>query len=101
MLILANLIYALATVLNILITILIFLILLRALISWVNADPYNPLVQFLYKTTEPLLQPLRRMLPVGFRAGIDISPIIALLILIFIRLFIVKTLIDLSFKIRA
>ena len=98
MLILANLIYALATVLNILITILIFLIFFRALISWVNADPYNPIVQFLYKVTEPLLGPIRRMLPVGFRAGMDISPIAAFLILIFIRLFVVKTLIDLSIK---
>ncbi len=98
MLILANLIYAVATVLNILITVLIFLIFFRALISWVNADPYNPLVQFLYKTTEPLLGPLRRMLPIGFRAGIDISPIVAFLILIFIRLFIVNTLIDVSIK---
>ncbi len=98
MLILANLIYALASVLNILITILIFLIFFRALISWVHADPYNPIVQFLYKTTEPMLAPLRRILPVGFRAGMDISPIIAFLILIFIRLFIVNTLVDLSLK---
>ncbi len=98
MLILANLIYALATVLNISISILIFLIFFRALIGWVNADPYNPLVQFLYKTTEPMLGPLRRILPVSFRTGIDISPIAAFLILIFIRLLIVNTLIDLSIK---
>jgi YggT family protein len=100
MFILANLIYALATVLSILINILIFLIFLRALVSWVSADPYNPLVQFLYKTTEPILQPLRRVLPISLRMGIDISPIIAFLVLMFIRVFIVKTLIDLSMRLK-
>lgn len=100
MLVLANLIYALAIVLNILITILIFLIFFRALIGWVSVDPYNPIVQFLYKATEPLLQPLRRILPVSMRAGIDISPIIVFLILMFIRLFIVNTLIDLSMRMK-
>jgi len=54
-------------------------ILARALISWVHADPYNPLVRFLYQVTEPALRPLRQMLPTW--RGIDISPVVALVII--------------------
>ena len=82
MFIFSNFLVALAKVLDILITVFYWLILIRALISWVNPDPYNPIVQFLYKTTEPILQPIRNILPIGFRFGIDISPIIAFYILI-------------------
>jgi YggT family protein len=54
-------------------------ILARALISWVRADPYNPLVQFLYRVTEPVLRPLRRLLPLW--QGVDLSPILALVVI--------------------
>jgi YggT family protein len=80
--------------------VLYWLILVRALISWVNPDPYNPIVRFLYKTTEPILYPIRRMLPLDAGIGLDISPIIAFLILIFLRSFLVKTLLDISFRLR-
>lgn len=97
---LANLLLALANLLNIVFTILYWLILIRALISWVSPDPSNWIVQFLYKTTEPILYPIRKMLPLGLKFGIDISPIIAFLAIMFLRSFLVKTLIDLSLKIR-
>lgn len=100
MFILSNLFSALASVINIILTILYWLILIRALISWVNPDPYNPVVQFLYKTTEPVLYPIRKILPLQLGIGIDISPIIAFLILIFLRSFLVKTLLDVSFRFR-
>lgn len=100
MFLLTNLLFALAKVVDILLTILYWLILIRALISWVNPDPYNPIVQFLYKTTEPILYLIRRILPLGFRFGIDISPVIAFLGIIFLRAFLVKTLIDLSMRLR-
>jgi len=96
MFILSNFLLALARISDIILTILYWLILIRALISWINPDPYNPIVQFLYKTTEPILSPIRRMLPIGFRFGIDISPIIAFLAILFLRSFLVRTLIDLS-----
>lgn len=98
MFILANFLTALAHILNILFTILYWLILIRAVISWVNPDPYNSLVQFLYKTTEPILYPIRKILPLGLRFGIDISPIIAFLIIMFLKSFLVKTLIDLAIR---
>jgi YggT family protein len=96
MFVLSNLLSALAGIVDIALTILYWLILIRALISWVNPDPYNPIVQFLYKTTEPILHPIRRLLPLDFRFGIDISPIIAFLAILFLKSFLVRTLIDLS-----
>lgn len=100
MFIFSNLLAAVASLLNTVLTILYWLILIRALLSWVNPDPYNQIVQFLYKTTEPILYPIRKMIPVSFGIGIDISPIIAFLILIFLRSFLVKTLLDISFRLR-
>src|SRR3989338_1628751 len=100
MFVLSNLFAALATLLNIILTALYWLILVRALISWVNPDPYNQIVQFLYKTTEPILYPIRKMVPLQFNIGIDISPIIAFLLLIFLKSFLVRTLIDISLRLR-
>lgn len=100
MFILANLVSALAVILNMLINVMIVLIFVRALISWVNADPYNPIVQFLHKTTEPVLEPIRRILPFNLKMGIDISPIAAFIILLFMRLFIINTLFDLSIRMK-
>ena len=100
MFVLSNLILALAKILDVILTMLYWLILIRALISWVNPDPYNQIVQFLNKVTEPILYPIRRALPLGFRIGIDISPIIAFLAIIFLKSFLVQTLVDLSLKLR-
>ncbi len=99
MFVVSNLLATLAHIVDIVLTIAYWLILIRALLSWVNPDPYNPIVQFLYKMTEPILQPIRRTL--GFHSmGIDISPIIAFLIIIFAKGFVVKTLLDLSLRLR-
>ena len=69
---------AIYQVLSLIIQIYIFIVIARALISWVNPDPYNPIVRFLYNATEPVLQRIRRVLPLQF-SGIDLTPI-ALLI---------------------
>jgi len=91
MFLIANFIYAVAYIASIAVNILQWLIIIRALISWVNPDPFNPIVQFLYKATEPMLMPIRRIIP-AFSAGIDLSPIVVLLALVFIRLFVVQSL---------
>ncbi len=96
----SNLLIAVAKILDIVFSILYWLILARALISWVNPDPYNPIVQFLSKTTEPILYPIRRMLPLNFRFGIDISPIVAFLVIIFLKSFLVRTLFDLAIRLQ-
>jgi YggT family protein len=100
MFILANFIVATAHILDVLFTIAYWLILIRALISWVNPDPLNPIVQFLYKTTEPILEPVRRRLPLNFRFGIDISPIIVFLLIIFLQSFLIKTLFDFGTRLK-
>jgi YggT family protein len=95
MVIFGNFIAALARILDVVLTIYLWIIIFRALISWVNPDPYNQLVRFLYRVTEPVLAPVRRLLPMrGF--GIDLSPIIVLLIIYFIQLFLVRSLLQLA-----
>ena len=91
MFVLGNFVQAIAVVLGYVIDILWWLVIIRALLSWVNPDPYNPLVQFLYKTTEPVLEPFRRIVPV-YNIGLDISPIFALLSIWFLKLFLVRSL---------
>jgi len=100
MFVVANFISALAQVLRVVIEVLSWIIIIRALISWVNPDPGNAIVQLLYKLSEPFLEPVRRMLPFSFRFGLDISPIIVLLALFFLRMFLVPTLTDLAFKLK-
>jgi len=97
MFVLGNLIAALAGIVDLVLTVLYWLIIIRALISWVNPDPYNPIVQFLYGVTEPILEPIRRRLPV---MAIDISPIVAFLAIMFLKSFLVRTLFDLSVQMR-
>ena len=91
MFVLSNFISAVATILDYMLAIANWLIIIRALISWVNPDPYNPIVQFLYKATEPILAPFRRLFPIR-TIGLDISPIFALIFIWFLKLFLVKTL---------
>jgi YggT family protein len=101
MFVLSNFLVALAHVFSVVLNIFYWLILLRALISWVQPDPSNPIVQFLYKTTEPLLYPIRKMLPFSLKFGIDISPIVAFLLIMFLRSFLVSTLFDLAAKLSS
>lgn len=86
-----NFIQALAYILNMVLTIYMWIIIARAILSWVNPDPYNPIVRFIHNITEPVLYQVRRRLPVGF-GGIDFSPLIVLLIIIFLSSWLVPTL---------
>jgi YggT family protein len=95
MFILGNLFIALARVLDIIIPFVYWLIIIRTVLSWFSPDPYNFLVQLLYKTTEPILAPFRRIMPV-YNIGLDLSPIFAILALVFLRYFLVTTLYQLG-----
>jgi YggT family protein len=75
-----------------------WLIIVRALLSWVNPDPYNPVVRFLYTATEPVLYRVRRFLP--NMGGLDISPILVIFAIIFIKMFLVETLMNIAFKFK-
>lgn len=98
MFVLANLLEAIARVVDIGLTFLLILVFARAVISWVQADPYNPIVQFLYTTTEPILRPIRRRLPA--MTGIDISPLVVLMMAIFLQQFLVRSLVQLANTLR-
>ncbi|MFH1622861.1 MAG: YggT family protein [Candidatus Omnitrophota bacterium] len=100
MFVVSNLLVAIANVIDIVLTILYWLILIRALISWVNPDPFNPIVQFLHKTTEPILAPVRKILPFNLRHTIDISPLIVFLAIIFLRSFVRSTLIGIAMRLN-
>jgi YggT family protein len=67
-----------------------WIVIIAAVISWVNPDPRNPIVQFLYRSTEPILRPFRRLLLPGRTGGIDFSPLLVILVILFIRTFLVR-----------
>jgi YggT family protein len=97
MFVLSNLIVAIAKVLDVILSIYMWVIIFRAVISWVNPDPYNKIVIILYRITEPVLRPVRRLMPSPLRTtGIDFSPIIVLLVIIFLQYFLVETIIQLA-----
>jgi YggT family protein len=91
MFVLGNFLGAIAGVLDIVLTIYMWIVIISALISWVNPDPYNPIVRFLFSVTEPVFATVRRVLPFPYM-GIDFSPLIVLLIIIFMQQFLVRTL---------
>lgn len=97
MFVLGNFINAIAMILGFLLDVLNWLIIIRALLGWVNPDPYNPIVQFLFKTTEPVLKPFRRIVP-AYNIGVDLSPIFALLLIWFLKLFLVRTLVGVALR---
>jgi len=82
---------AIATVLGIVLQLYMWIIIIRALLSWVNPDPYNPIVKILYSITEPVLYRVRKLVPMS-GVGIDFSPIIVLLLIIFCQEFLVSSL---------
>ena len=96
MFIAANILEGLAVVIAVVLDIYFWIIIIRALISWVNPDPWNPIVRALISITEPVLYPIRRRLP--FSLGIDISPIVVILLIYFLQIFLVGTLRDLAIR---
>jgi YggT family protein len=94
---LRNLIEALASIVNLALTIYMWVIIARALLSWVNPDPYNPIVRFLYNVTEPVLGWIRERVPVVF-GGLDLAPLLVLLVIVFLQRFLVATLVDLALR---
>jgi len=91
MFIFGNVILGIAKVLDVALNIYMWVIIIRALISWVNPDPYNPIVQILTRMTEPVLRPIRKLAP-PYKIGVDLSPLIAVLIVIFFQYALINTL---------
>jgi YggT family protein len=99
MFIFANLLLAIAQILNIALTAYMWIVIISAVVSWVNPDPYNPIIRFLRVVTEPVYRPIRRI--IGYRLGpIDISPMIVILAIIFVQKFLVSSLIEFAYKLK-
>jgi YggT family protein len=95
MFVLRHLIEAVAYILDLGLSLYMWIIIARAILSWVNPDPYNPIVRFLYNVTEPVLGWVRRRVPLIY-GGLDLSPLIVLLAIVFLQRFLVASLMDLA-----
>lgn len=95
MFVLGNFLKAIAVVLDQVLNIYFWIVIISALLSWVNPDPYNPIVRFLNRATEPVFYQIRKRLPVNF-GGLDISPVIVILVIIFMQQFVVGSLYGLA-----
>ena len=91
MFVFGNIILGIAKVLDVALNVYMWVIIIRSLISWVNPDPYNPIVQILTKVTEPVLRQIRKLAP-PWKIGIDLSPLIAVLVIIFLQYAVINTL---------
>jgi len=98
MFILSNFMHSIATIVDIVLNLYMWILIARAILSWVNPDPYNPIVKFLYNITEPLMYRVRRILPLQF-GGMDLTPMVIIIAIIFLRSFIVPTLRQLAYQI--
>ena len=95
MFVFGNFLGAVAKVIDIGLTLYMWIIIARAVISWVNPDPYNPIVRFLTSVTEPVLYQIRRRIPINL-GGLDLSPILVILAIIFIQSFLVRSLAEMA-----
>ena len=93
----SNFLTAIAKVLDVVLVMFMWVVIARAILSWVSPDPYNPIVRFIHNITEPVLHQFRKRLPLNF-GGIDFSPILVLLAVIFLRQFVVQSLYDLALR---
>jgi YggT family protein len=93
-----NVLQGLARVLELVLTLYMWIIIARALVSWVSPDPWNPIVQFLERATEPVLAPIRRRL--GWQLGIDLSPFLAILIIMFLQYAVVASLYEVAVQLH-
>ena len=98
MFVLANFLNAVAYVMEFVINIYMYIIIARAIISWVNPDPYNPIVRFLYQATEPVLSRVRRMLPT--MGGLDLSPLIVLIVIVFLQKFVINSIFEMVSRMK-
>ena len=95
MFIITNFIYAIATILDMVLSIYMWIIIARAIVSWVSPFSRSPIVYALIRLTDPVLQRLRRILRLR-GMGIDFSPMIAILAILFFKYFVVASLYDIA-----
>jgi YggT family protein len=98
MFVVSNFVLTIARLLEVILEVYFWIIIARALLSWVNPDRYNPIVRFLYQVTEPVLRPIRRRL--SMQMGFDLSPLIVILVLKVLQWFLVDSLRDMAVSLR-
>jgi YggT family protein len=99
MFVLANMLEGLAEVLSMMLWLYTWILIGRAIISWVNADPRNPIVRFLVLATEPPLRAIRRLLPSGLRYfPLDIAFLVLVGLIVFARYAVVQTMTDVAHR---
>ena len=102
MLFLANVLQGLGMALYWILQLYIFVLIARAVVSWVSADPRNPIVSFLYAATEPALRIIRRRLPTSLRYfPLDIAFLVLFALVIFAQYGVVNSLLDYARVLRA
>lgn len=92
--IIGNFINAVAVVFNMALSFYMWIIIARAVLSWVNPDPFNPIVRFINNVTEPVLRQVRSKIP--RIEGIDLSPIVVIFAIYFIQIFVINSLLDIA-----
>ena len=100
MMVIGTLLAAIAQILHMVINIYIWVVIIAALITWVRPDPYNPIVQTLFRLTEPAYALVRRYIPTVI-GGIDLAPLIIIIALQFIDLFVVRLLMNFAIRLGA
>ncbi len=89
-----NFMMAIAQLIGFVLTAYMWIVFARVVLSWVSPDPYNPIVQFIYRVTEPVLGRIRRYIP--DMAGMDLSPMVLILVIVFLQNFLVRTLMQIA-----
>lgn len=98
MFVFTNFLLALAEIVNAVLGLYWWIVVAAAILSWVNPDPYNPIVRFLRAATEPVMYRIRRVVPLFF-GGIDFTPLVVLLLIQFLQMFLVPTLRQLALRV--
>ena len=98
MFILGNLLITIAKISDILLTLYMYMIIGSAIISWVNPDPYNPIVRFLHRATDPVLDKIRSRMP--YMGGIDLSPLAVILAIYFLRGFVIGSVAEIGYRLK-
>ena len=92
MFVFVNILTAVISVVDMLLSVYSFVVIVACLLSWVNPDPYNPIVRILRNLTEPLLWRIRKYLPFTYISGLDLSPVVLLIAIQLVKMIIVKSL---------
>ena len=95
MFVIGNLLNAFATILDMVLNTLLIIIFVNAILSWVRPDPSNPIVMFLDRVSDAVCNPIRRVFPTAM-GGIDFAPFVAMLLIYFTQMFVVRTLHDIA-----